>query len=138
MSRSLALMKFKDTGTILMGIYGGTTDFVYPKMFPCEYFLNIEKQYYSIFEKEDECLNYNHEHIRLEDATDVEIYSDYGGGFYWEGKAVEKYGYILPYYQNPFGVNHPFYFDDVGIIVYDGVPEWAKKFMKETLKYDID
>ena len=139
MSRCLALMRFKDTGTILMGIYSGITDVVYPRMFPCEHFWNDEQQCYFIFEHEYDCLNYNHEHIRLENAVDVEIYSDYGGGFYWEGRAVEKYGYILPYYQTPFGNNHPFYLDDDNsIVVYDGIPNWAKEFMTKTLCYEID
>ena len=144
MSRSLALMKFKDTGTILMGIYDGTTDFVCSYMYKPEFFLTDEG-FYSIFSKENECFK-SDEHYNVvvpcythNDVSDVEIYSDYGGGFYWEGRAVEKYGYILSKYRNPFYGQYDRYVGEWdGIERSDGIPEWAKKFMKETLKYDIN
>ena len=137
MSRALALMKFTDTGTILMGIYDGTVDCVYPKMFPCEYFYNKEEDCYCVFDKEYDCLNADIVIDAVEkEATDVEIYSDYGGGFFWNGKAVESCGHILPHYRDPFRTSYSFYEDCNKIDIYDGVPEWAEDFMKNVLRYE--
>lgn len=136
MSRALALMRFNDTGTILMGIYNGTVDCVYPRMFPCEYFYNKEEDCYDIFNKEYNCLNAYIVEVIEKEATDVEIYSDYGGGFFWDGKAVESCGYILPHYRNPFYTSYSFYEDCDEIDVCDGVPEWAEDFLKNVLGYE--
>ena len=127
----MALMKFKDTGTILMGIYCGTTDYLLPYMFKPEFFM-LEDGTYSVFSKEHECSGCCYENgyiveippYTCDDVSDVEIWSDYGGTFWWNGKAVEKYGYILQEYRCPFDT-------DESIGLHDNTPEWVTEFLDE-------
>jgi hypothetical protein len=57
------------------------------------------------------------------DLDDVEIYSDYGGGFYWSGKGSESIKMVDYDSLNPWETSY----DDI----VDGMPEWADKFLKE-------
>lgn len=54
------------------------------------------------------------------DLDDIEIYSDYGGGFYWSGTGSESLkminDYLMPYEQC---------WEDMK----DGEPDWVKEFL---------
>lgn len=91
MSRAIALIKFND-GTILRGCYNGTSDFISQWLISDE---ELEQKY------EGSCFswdskkwdNYDNEYIdtdEIYDAEDVEIFSDYGNGFSWNGKASKN------------------------------------------------
>lgn len=125
MSCSFALVKFKKTGNIYYGCYNGTSDIMIP-------FLCTPQECYD--EKLD-CycaitycreLSYRHESWKFpEDVTDlddIEIYSDYGGGFYWSGTGSESIKMIDD-------------FLDPWEAVYEdmkhGVPEWVEEFLKQ-------
>lgn len=136
MSNAMALMRFKDTGTILMGIYDGTSDILCSYMYKPEFFMN-EDGIYKVFSKIKECFKMDDHYNSIvpeytyDEVSDVEIWSDYGGTFWWEGKAVEKYGYILPMYIDPFRIE---YSESEGKYinvcdVVDGEPDWVQEFV---------
>ena len=140
MSRALALVKFNRTGNIYMGVYNGTVDVLVPVVLPPEKCID-EEGIYDVFRYTEEAYNHlNTDEMEYDNSKidDVEIYSDYGGGFYWDGKGVEKHGYILNDYLAPF--NPTYYFnpyDDTpndSIAVVDGVPKWAEEFMNKIFK----
>ncbi len=140
MSRALALVKFNKTGNIYMGVYSGTTDVLYPVILTPEKCIN-EEGIYDVFRYVEEAYNHlNTDEMEYDNSEidDVEIYSDYGGGFYWEGKGVEKHGYILNDYLAPFDyVTSPlpwYNVADDSIMVMDGVPKWAEEFMNKIFK----
>lgn len=131
MSRALALVKFNRTGNIYMGVYSGTTDILYPVVLTPEKCIN-EEGIYDVFRYIEEA--YNHldtDEIEYDNSEidDIEIYSDYGGGFCWDEKGVERYGYILNDYLAPWDDS-----PDDSIIVVDGKPEWVKEFMDNLFK----
>ena len=77
MSNASAAVRFPD-GTIRYGIYAGTSDLMYP----------------ALFEFIDEAWDHNRT-SRMSECGDgiqqvlpVEIYSDYGDGFWWTGTAT--------------------------------------------------
>lgn len=126
MSRSFALVKFKKTGNIYYGCYNGTPDILLP-------FLCTPKECYN---EEFDCycaisycmeLSCKTDSWRfpddVADLDDVEIYSDYGGGFYWSGKGSESIKMVDYDSRNPWETSY----DDI----VDGMPEWAEKFLKE-------
>ena len=87
-SRAIALVRFND-GTILRGCYNGTSDFLSQWLITDE---ELEEKYDgSCFNWDSEKWdNYDNEYIdtdTIDDAEDVEIFSDYGGGFSWKGQA---------------------------------------------------
>lgn len=126
MSRSFALVKFKSTGNIYYGCYNGTVDVLLP-------FLCTPQECYD--EKID-CycaITYCMELSRksdvwrfpddVTDLDDVEIYSDYGGGFYWSGKGSESIKMVDYASQDPWETPC----EDI----VDGMPEWAEEFLEE-------
>ena len=138
MSRSLALIKFLDTGNIYMGVYNGTVDVLYPYIFPKEKCWDPVSQgycYLDYVDKNFEMLEAKTEPIvDSTQALDVEIYSDYGGGFFWDGKADENACKVLDEYLNPWGKNYPDpWTGDTSdcIFITDGKPEWVKEYMKD-------
>ena len=128
MSKALGLVRFINSGNIYMGVYNGTIDVMYARIF-------TPKECYS--EKDDcyKCFSYMnnlfHEDWRIKEPCNlspVEIYSDYGGGFWWRGFGDENQKLIT---SDSCGETNP-YFSDNNIEIFDGTPDWANKFMKET------
>ena len=118
MSRAMALIKFRKTGNIYCGCYDGTVDVMYD----CFYAWNPD---ISVFDYCSKHANDSLEIIKnnkIDDIDDIEIYSDYGRGFYWDGKGSEKYKIITegfaPWNDWP---NSPT----------DGQPEWVKNYFME-------
>lgn len=124
MSASFGLVRFKKTGNIYYGCYEGTSDLMLPFICTPEecydekidcycaitYCRNIEGQYETWLFPDD-----------VADLDDIEIYSDYGGGFYWNGTGSESVKMIKDYldpwercYKN----------------MKDGQPKWVEEFLK--------
>lgn len=124
MSASFALVRFNKTGNIYYGCYEGTSDLMLPFICTPEecydenidcycaitYCRNIKGQYTTWLFPND-----------VADLDDIEIYSDYGGGFYWSGTGSESIKMIKDYldpweqcYEN----------------IKDGQPKWAEEFLK--------
>ena len=126
MSSAMAFIKFKKTGNIYCGCYNGTVDIMYDCF--CEYNPNI-----SIF---DYCSEHADDSIdikrtnKIDDLDEIEIYSDYGGGFYWKGTGSEKYKIIVkgldPWNNN----NTPW----DGASITDGMPGWVNNYFMEIFK----
>ena len=75
MSRAVALVKFEKTGNIYWGCYNGISDSMYNQLIP----YNETERYpgFDFFETKDI------EESEITDLDNVEIYSDYGRGFFW-------------------------------------------------------
>jgi hypothetical protein len=110
MSRAGLRVVFPD-GTVRCGIYEGTVDIAYPWLY------DTDREAWD---------NSRNGHRRGEEPVgevfDVVIYSDYGGGFWWHGKAAKN---VItegcdtwPYNGTP-------------IKVYDGMPERVREFYNE-------
>lgn len=140
MSRAIALVKFNKTENIYMGVYDGTVDVLVPVILPPEKCLKDDGCYHTFDSIEEAYNQFNTDDLDYTDSDidDVEIYSDYGGGFFWDGKGVEKYGYILNDYLAPFMRTYHFVpWDDSpddSILVVDGKPEWVEEFMDNLFK----
>lgn len=125
MSRAFALVKFKKTGNIYYGCYNGTSDVMIPFLCTPQECYNEEYGYYGAITYCTE-LTRQHDSWRIPDNVtdldDVEIYSDYGNGFYWSGTGSESVKMIdAP--LNPF--------DTVYEDIKDGQPEWVEEFLKQ-------
>ena len=124
MSRSYAMIKFKKTGNIYMGRYCGTSDILTPYICTTEECYDEKVDCYCSISY---CENLSLKHktwVFPDDVTDldeVEIYSDYGGGFYWPGTGSESIKMIKDY-LDPF---EECYKDMV-----DGQPQWVIDFWK--------
>lgn len=126
MSASWGLVKFKKSGNIYMCCYEGTSDTLIP-------FICTPKECY---EKDVDCycsISYCRDLARgrswafpedVDDLDEVEIYSDYGGGFYWSGTGSESNKMIKT------GIDT---FEE-DIEETDGQPEWVTKFLDELAK----
>lgn len=114
MSHSRGAVKFNSDGKIMFYEYNGTSDV-------CIYHL-----YETIKEVSDNW--FNHEWLNCDCGQDepVEIYSNYGGGFYWKGKACR--------FCKAFTENASPYEADEEII--DGQPEWMLDGVKYEVKVD--
>lgn len=122
MSKSFALVKFKKSGNIYYGCYDGTCDVMYPSICTPQ----------ECYDKEDDCYNpisyceklgdTKNWKIResLTNLDDIEIYSDYGGGFYWDGTGSESEKVIVTFLAP---------FDQCPKDIKDGQPEWAKNLL---------
>ena len=119
MSAASGLVRFKKTGNIYMCCYEGTSDVMLPFIFKPEECL--ENDYYCAISygrkinNEKDWVNSN----ELNDIEDIEIYSDYGGGFYWKGEGSESARIITK------GVNFAYIYDYT-----DGRPKWVTEFWK--------
>lgn len=119
MSRAIALVKFND-GTIVRGCYDGTRDAISQWLITDE---DLKEKYNGCCfswdsEKWD---NYDNEYIDtniINDAEDVEIFTNYGEGLYWNGKASRSKMVITT------STN----LDDVDYIKY--TPGWVKEYFK--------
>ncbi|WP_270545605.1 hypothetical protein [Clostridium butyricum] len=137
MSNGKGQVRFSD-GNIKYFEYNGNSDICRPKLYDTfdEMIDNWRKPYVSmelnnrtddkkswfkkIFRtnkdnnKEQSTCNHSEE--------DIELYTDYGGGFYWKGTACRKCNMILKGIE-PFELP----LDDRHI---DGIPKWAEDFSK--------
>lgn len=105
MSHANGEVRFND-GNIKHFEYNGTSDICIPKLYD-----NYE-------EMKDNWRKYKKENCSCKHAEEpVDIYTDYGGGFSWKGKACRKCMMITK-------GNNPF---DEDIIKNDGIPDWAEK-----------
>lgn len=122
MSSSFGLVKFNRTGNIYYSCYNGTSDIMIP-------FLCTPEECY---DEETDCywaitycrkLNEQHDSWKfpndVTDLDDIEIYSDYGGGFFWNGTGSESARMIKD------GINPYCDFDNM----IDGAPEWVEEFL---------
>ena len=115
MSRANGLIKFKD-GSIKWTIYNGTVDQMHPLYY------NTNEEAWKGYKHDD------YPEVCKHEKETVEIYSDYGGGFYWEGKCCTTcksigYDYTDPYGDEITGENRLDYTD--------GMPEWVKEFFNK-------
>lgn len=126
MSNALALVKFLDTGNIYVTVYRGTTDNLFPRLFKVKDYAN-EKYNYSCFDYMRSLIANEPNWIEPKDVElfPVEIYSDYGGGFFWDGLGNENLKFVSWNYC-------PICYGNIDYV--DGVPEWAKQFIKD--KYE--
>jgi len=105
MSHAGGQVKFSD-GIIMHYEYDGTSDWCIPKLY------DTHKEMWNNWRK------YEYEETNCEhELEDVIIYSDYGNGFYWLGKACRKCNMIIE------GKN-PYPYDD-DIFPTSGRPEWV-------------
>lgn len=127
MSRALLLVKFPDD-TVLVGCYQGTSDFASAWLETKEEVDKFECGYLGFDEyMQDKYPDWDYESAvgNITDECTVEIFSDYGNGTYWEGKASKEkkcitYGYF-PFSDEMYSE---------GKYPKDGVPPWAEKFME--------
>lgn len=123
MSASFALVKFKSTGNIYYGCYEGTSDILTPFICTPEECYNEKTDCYCAISY---CRELRKARVwkfpaNIDDLDDVEIYSDYGGGFYWSGTGSESLKMLK-------GELDPFEncYDDM----HDGQPDWVVEFLK--------
>lgn len=125
MSRAIGLVKFPN-GNIYISCYDGTSDYMYSPLITKT---NLTDNYngdlfgWNDYVIEDACSETEAalDAARKDNSEEtVEIYSDYGGGFWWSGKASEKHMCITE--ENSF-----WYVTDYQ----DGCPNWAQEFMDE-------
>lgn len=119
MSAASGLVRFKRTGNIYMCCYEGTSDVMLPFIFrPEECF---EDGYYHAISYGRK-INNESDWIKPDDVNDIddiEIYSDYGSGFYWEGEGSETAKVITK------GTNFGYIYDYT-----NGKPKWVTDFWK--------
>ena len=121
MSASYGLVKFKTTGNIYMCCYEGTSDIMIPFIFKPEE-CYTKDGYYNVISYGRELAKKNNWDIpKASDVDEIEIYSDYGGGFYWKGKGSESLKVITSGYD----------FDEDVHDYEDGSPEWVSAFWED-------
>lgn len=116
MSHASGACKFKD-GTIMFCEYDGTSDFMLSKL----YKTNQERR--DNWRKICETPNCKHK------IEGVELYSDYGRGFYWKAKACRKCNTIVERYQPYHSVECDYWSEDKNEdewAAISGIPEWTK------------
>lgn len=95
MSAAYGLVKFKKTGNVYMCCYNGTADIMIPFIFRPEECIDEEGRYLAIYYGKKLAENNSWEVPDVSDVDDIEIYSDYGYGFYWQGKGSESSKFII-------------------------------------------
>lgn len=130
MSKSLGLVKFIDTGNIYMGVYDGTSDIFYSRIFTAEECYDKNKDCYNYFSYISDLFHENWTMKEPYNLSPVEIYSDYGRGFWWRGLGDENQKLIDYRSCDPWGASTDYCCNDDIKILHE-VPEWAKNFMEE-------
>ena len=124
MSASWALIRFNETGNVYMGCYEGTTDVMIPYICtPEECYDEGLDCYCSIIHCRDLAKDRSYDFPSgVEDLDKCEVYSDYGGGFYWSAVGSET----LKMIKNPIepGCVTALDFDAIT----DGKPDWVEEF----------
>lgn len=121
MSRSWGLVRFNKTGNVYWCCYNGTSDILIPFICTSEECYDKESDCYCAITY---CMGLNTPGRswalpEVDDLDSVEIYSDYGGGFYWPGFGSES-AKMIDRYLDPW--------EECYEEMKDGVPEWAKDF----------
>lgn len=125
MSRAFALVKFKRTGNIYYGCYNGTPDIMLPFLCtPQECYDKTLNCYCAITYCQDLARQRDSWKFpdNVTDLDEIEIYSDYGGGFYWPGTGSESIKMINDF-LNPW--------EEVYEKMKDGQPDWVKDFLNK-------
>lgn len=117
MSRAVALVKFEKTGNVYWGCYDGTCDFMYNQLTPYN-----EAESYPGF---DSFKSKDIEGLEITDLDNVEIYSDYGRGFYWSKncKGSETHKCLV---KGTWPFRWAEFDDEEYIPIEDGQPDWVK------------
>lgn len=117
--KSIGLVKFKRTGNIYYACYNGTTDIMLPFICTPKECYDEKLGFYCPIEccQQREDVNLPND---IADLDEIEIYSDYGDGFYWKGIGSESIK-MIKNYLNPFDELKD---EDVT----DGKPQWVKDF----------
>lgn len=110
MSSAYGVVRFKSDGKLLFYLYDGTSDICVPTL--CE---NMDDIW-----KDNGWLRCKCEH-----DEPVEIFSDYGGGFYWEGKACRHCMCITKGLE-------PWSNEDEIVDITHEQPKWLKEIWEET------
>jgi hypothetical protein len=105
MSDSYGVVRFKSDGKQMFYRYNGTSDICNPCLYDNSNDIWTHNEW-------EEC-TCNHD-------EPVEIYSDYGGGFYWQGRAC-RYCNAITEGLEPWPSDEKEYID-----ITDGQPEWWK------------
>lgn len=126
MSGAFALIKFKKTSNIYYGYYEGSSSILRPHICTPEECYDEQYDWYdpkSYIKTLDETKTWEFPDY-APDIDDVEIYSDYGYGFYWRAKGSEIYRMV----------DHSSCYDEDGYLFVEekrGQPKWAKKFLEK-------
>ena len=120
MSRVFGLCRFRSTGNIYWCVYDGTSDLMYPWLGKSKD-ITDDDGHINVFNilKEDRPWE------PVEQPTDideVDLYSDYGGGFYWHGTGSESNKLILSNLTP---------FDECYDYITDGFPDWVSSFIED-------
>lgn len=123
MSAAFALVRFKKTGNIYYSSYEGTSDILSPFICTPE---ECWDEKWDCYDPIGFCrkMNSTCSWVFPEDVTDldeIEIYSDYGGGFYWNGVGSESIKMIKEY-LNPW--------EECGKDIKDGQQDWVDGFLR--------
>lgn len=120
MSAAFGLVKFLSTGNIYYCCYEGTSDVLNPHICTPEECKINDDLYNPISYIRNHSRNWGFPDVK--DIDDVEIYSDYGGGFYWNGIGSESAKMI----KSPLMP-----FEQCYETMMDGKPDWVSKFLNE-------
>ena len=116
MSKFAALIKFNKTDNIYFGCYDETCDIMYPNICtPDDCYDEKAHCYLPIVYCEQHFVSYLEDFVgrNIKDKDEIEIYVDYGNGFYWKGFGSESDKLIIE------GI-------DPKLNYTDGIPDWAK------------
>jgi hypothetical protein len=114
-------VRFPD-GTIRYGMYCGTTDVLWPRLF------DTQDEAWSTYAQTEWSSNAWREAFYPAPegkAEDVEVSVDYGAGFHWPAKAARN------------AMVAPLRWDDFKAVLVDGIPDWAEE-CDEWLDVDPD
>lgn len=131
MSAAYALVRFKKTGNVYFGCYEGTSDTMIPHICTPEECYNDATDCYCAISYCRTLGNSGKSWIfptNIADLDDVEIYSSYGGGFYWNTTGSESIKMLSLRYDEWGELD----LDDEK----DGIPEWAEKFLNSLEESD--
>lgn len=120
MSAAFGFVKFLSTGNIYYCYYNGTSDILVPYICTPEECKTNDGFYSSLSYIENHGGNWVFPNV--EDVDDVEIYSDYGSGFYWKGIGSESVKMI----KSPLMPFEQCYEE-----ITRGKPDWVSKFLNE-------
>ena len=109
MSSSYGAIRFKSDGKLLYYLYDGTSDICIPSL--CDDIEDIWK-------------DNGWSRCKCGHDESVEIYSDYGSGFYWEGRACRHCKAITKSLE-------PWSNEDEIVSITDGQPEWLKEIWED-------
>ena len=121
MSHSYGAVYFKGDGKVYWYEYDGTADVVLPILHDTAQ--GVSENWRGDIPKD------KWEYCKCGKAEDVEIYSDYGGGFSWPGRACR-------FCMKIDGPRMPFDYEGDNKPYTNGVPEWAKPHFKSTVEYN--